>query len=45
MESANEGTPQSIDSERLNDNLMSKLNLHDRINLVEYALRKGLIDV
>jgi hypothetical protein len=45
MESANEGTPQSIDSERLNDNLMSKLNLQDRIDVVKCALRKGLIDV
>jgi two-component system response regulator NreC len=25
--------------------LMSKLDLHDRIDLVKYALRKGLIDV
>jgi hypothetical protein len=45
MESANEETHQSIDSERLNGSLMSKLNLHDRIDVVKYALRKGLIDV
>ncbi len=36
-------SPKTVEGHR--GSLMSKLNLHDRIDLVKYALRKGLIDV
>jgi two-component system response regulator NreC len=31
--------------ERHRANIMDKLNLHSRTELVKYAIRKGLIDV
>jgi DNA-binding NarL/FixJ family response regulator len=31
--------------ERHRENIMSKLNLHSRTELVKYAIRKGLIDL
>jgi two-component system response regulator NreC len=31
--------------ERHRENIMSKLNLHSRIELVKYAIRKGLISL
>jgi two-component system response regulator NreC len=32
-------------ADRHRDNIMDKLNLHSRIDLVKYAIRKGLIEV
>ena len=31
--------------DRHRENIMRKLNLHNRVDLVKYALRKGLIDL
>jgi two-component system response regulator NreC len=31
--------------DRHRENIMRKLNLHSRIDLVKYAIRKGLIDL
>jgi DNA-binding NarL/FixJ family response regulator len=31
--------------DRHRENIMAKLNLHNRIDLVKYAIRKGLIDI
>jgi two-component system response regulator NreC len=36
-------SPKTVEGHR--SSLMSKLDLHNRIDLVKYALRKGLIDV
>jgi two-component system response regulator NreC len=36
-------SPKTVDSHR--ENIMRKLNLHSRIDLVKYAIRKGLIEL
>jgi two-component system response regulator NreC len=36
-------SPKTVDRHR--ENIMSKLDLHSRVELVKYAIRKGLIDI